>query len=113
MAIQFEVRAEIADKLTALAKARGISVEELLVALLSKPEESQPEIVEPSLEEFERDMDTLAEGLEQLPAEYGGTYSRADIYADQTDVSRRYEHPPEIPASERSNLFCDSQSTSN
>jgi hypothetical protein len=82
MSIQFEVRPEIADKLTALAKARGVSVDELLLSLLSKPESSAPGIVEPSLEEFERDMDALAEDADQLPAEYRGTYSRADIYAD-------------------------------
>lgn len=82
MTIQFEVRPEIADKLTALAEAKGVSVDELLLSLISKPETSEPETAEPSLEEFERDMDALAEGLEQLPAEYRGTYSRADIYVD-------------------------------
>jgi hypothetical protein len=35
-----------------------------------------------SLEEFERDMDLLAEGLEHLPRQYRGTYSREDIYVD-------------------------------
>lgn len=35
-----------------------------------------------SLEEFERDMDLLAEGLENLPLQYRGTYSREDIYTD-------------------------------
>lgn len=35
-----------------------------------------------SLEEFERDMDLLAEGLEHLPVNYRGTYSREDIYLD-------------------------------
>jgi hypothetical protein len=35
-----------------------------------------------SLEEFERDMDLLAEGLEHLPMQYRGTYSREDIYLD-------------------------------
>jgi hypothetical protein len=81
MSIQFEVRPEIADRLTALARARGVSVDELLLSLLRDSAPSA-EIVEPSLEEFERDMDALAEGAEQLPAEYRGTYSRADIYAD-------------------------------
>lgn len=35
-----------------------------------------------SLVEFERDMDLLAEGLEHLPIQYRGTYSREDIYLD-------------------------------
>jgi len=79
MPIQVELRSETADKLTALAKARGVSLDELLLSLLSKPEPLEPDVVKPSLEEFERDMDALAGGLEQLPAEYRGT---SDIYAD-------------------------------
>ena len=35
-----------------------------------------------SLEEFERDMDTLSAGLDHLPSEYRGTYSREDIYLE-------------------------------
>ena len=35
-----------------------------------------------SLADFERDMDLLVQGLEHLPAEYEGTYSREDIYSD-------------------------------
>ena len=35
-----------------------------------------------SLADFERDMDLLAEGLEDLHIQYQGTYSREDIYLD-------------------------------
>jgi hypothetical protein len=35
-----------------------------------------------SLEDFERDMDLMAQGLDHLPAEYQGTYPREDIYSD-------------------------------
>ena len=35
-----------------------------------------------SLEEFDRDMDLLAQGLDHLPSKYEGTYSREDIYSD-------------------------------
>jgi hypothetical protein len=35
-----------------------------------------------SLEDFERDMDLLAQGLEHLPSEYQGNYPREDIYLD-------------------------------
>jgi len=35
-----------------------------------------------SLDEFERDLDLLAEGLDHLPLKYQGTYSREDIYLD-------------------------------
>jgi hypothetical protein len=43
------------------------------------PEQS---LMEWSLAEFERDMDLLSEGLENLPLQYRGTYSREDIYLD-------------------------------
>jgi len=42
----------------------------------------QDAVTEPSMEEFERDMDALAEGLEHLTVGYEGTYSREDIYLD-------------------------------
>lgn len=35
-----------------------------------------------SLAEFERDMDLIAEGLENIGIGYQGTYPRADIYLD-------------------------------
>ena len=82
MSIQLEVRPEIANKLIALAKAKGLSVDDLLHAVLSDLQPLEPQTTEPSLDEFERDMDSLAEGLEQLPAGYRGNYSRDDIYAD-------------------------------
>ncbi len=83
MPIQLEVRPEITDKLTALARARGVSVDELLRAVLDELEPGRDSTTAPSLEEFERDMDAIAEGLEHLSAEYQGTYSRKDIYMDQ------------------------------
>lgn len=82
MPTQLEVRPEIANKLAALAKARGVSVNDLLEEVLNDLEPLQDTMTEPSLEEFERDMDALAEGLEHLPVGYQGTYSREDIYLD-------------------------------
>jgi hypothetical protein len=58
------------------------SVDDLLQEVLDGLELPQAAITEPSLEEFERDMDALAEGLEHLPVGYEETYSRADIYMD-------------------------------
>ena len=81
MATEFEVRPEIADKLAKLAKARGVTLDELLQEVLNRLEPPSDGLNEASLEEFERDMDLLAEGLEHLPA-YRGTYSREDIYLD-------------------------------
>ena len=80
MATPLEIQPDLADKLTTLAKARGVSVDDLLKEII--------ETIEPrsngefSLEEFDRDMDLLTQGLEYLPANYQGTYSREDIYSD-------------------------------
>jgi hypothetical protein len=82
MPTQLEIRPDIAVKLSALAKARGVSVDDLLQEVLDDLEPPRETITEPSLEEFERDMDALAEGLEHLPVGYQGTYSREDIYLD-------------------------------
>jgi hypothetical protein len=81
MSTQLDIPPEVAEKLMALAKARGVSVDELLQEVLDELN-LNGEVVEPSLEEFERDMDALSEGLEHLPAGYQGTYSREDIYLD-------------------------------
>jgi hypothetical protein len=81
MATELEIRPEIVDKLAKLAKARGVTVEELLQDVLNKLGPPPDELTVVSLEDFERDMDLLAEGLEHLPA-YQSTYSRDDIYLD-------------------------------
>lgn len=82
MPTQLEIRPEIAHKLTALAKRRGVSVDDLLQEALVGMEMSQEALTETSLEEFERDIDTLSDGLDHLPVRYQGTYSREDIYMD-------------------------------
>ena len=82
MPTQLEVRPEIADKLSALAKVRGVSVDDLLQEVLDGLELPQDTIAEPSLEEFEQDLDALAEGLEDLEVKCEGSYSREDIYID-------------------------------
>jgi hypothetical protein len=82
MPTQLAVRPEIADKLVALAKARGVSMDDLLQEVLEGLELPQEAFTETSVEEFERDMDALSEGLEHLPVGYQGTYSREDIYLD-------------------------------
>jgi len=63
MPTQIELRPEIADQLAALARARGVSVNDLLQQVLSDIEPPRDALAERSLEEFEQDMDALAEGL--------------------------------------------------
>ena len=82
MPTRLEVRSEIADKLAAIARARGVSVDDLLQVALNGLQLPQEALTEASLEEFERDMDALSEGIEHLPAGYQGTHSRQDIYLD-------------------------------
>jgi hypothetical protein len=82
MSSRLEIQPEIAEQLVALAKAKGISVDQLLREILATLGGIQTETTETSFEEFESDLDALAEGLENLPLQYQGTYPRADIYAD-------------------------------
>jgi hypothetical protein len=81
MATELEIRPEIAEKLAKVAEARGVTIDELLQEVLKNLAPAPVGSTEASLEEFERDMDLLAEGLQHLPA-YQGTYSREDIYLD-------------------------------
>lgn len=82
MSTHIEVQPDVAERLTALAESRGLSVDDLLRSVLAGWDAPRGG-GEPSLDEFERDMDALAEGLDHLPVEYRGTYSRADIYLDR------------------------------
>ena len=80
MVTPLEIQPDLADKLVRLAKARGASVDDLLKEIIETLEpRSNGEF---SLEEFDRDMDLLTQGLEHLPVNYQGTYSREDIYSD-------------------------------
>ena len=80
MATPLEIQPDLADKLTTLAKARGVSVDDLLKEIIETLEpRSNGEF---SLAEFDRDMDLLTQGMEHLPANYQGSYSREDIYSD-------------------------------
>ena len=81
MPTQLEIRPETADKLTDLAKSRGVSVDELLFEMVAEMNSSSSRLDLP-IEEFERDLDALSEGLEELKLEYTGTYPRSDIYLD-------------------------------
>lgn len=80
MTVQLEVTSDIAHILQANALARKLSLEEYLRSLAVTDS-----LINPpsnfSLEEFEKDMDALADGLESLPV-LPDDFSRADIYAD-------------------------------
>jgi hypothetical protein len=67
---------EILESAKRLSAEQRLRLADALLAL------EQPGNGRISLEDFERDMDLMAQGLDHLPAEYQGTYSREDIYSD-------------------------------
>lgn len=79
MTIQIEVAQDTAIMLKANAAMRKISLNDYLRKLAET--DSLAQTANFSLEEFDRDMDQLAAGLESLPV-LPQDFSRADIYAD-------------------------------
>ena len=75
-----EVTRETAAMLRAKATAHRLSLDAYLRILVEKDVAPEP-APQPRLEEFDRDMDALAAGLEGLPV-LPHDFSRADIYAD-------------------------------
>ena len=82
MLAKIEIEQEIAERLNALAKAKGMSVDEYLRKVIEADEDAVNPGARSSLEEFERDMDALAEGLEDLPVLPDEAFSRASFYED-------------------------------
>jgi hypothetical protein len=66
---------EILESAKQLSVAERLRLADALLALA-------PSNGQFSLEDFERDMDLLAQGSDHLPVNYPGTYSRDDIYLD-------------------------------
>ncbi|MGE0883238.1 MAG: hypothetical protein AB7P14_06830 [Blastocatellales bacterium] len=79
MTTQIEVAQDTARMLQANAAARRVSLDDYLRSLAEA--DSLAGLQSPSLEEFDRDMDELAAGLEGLPV-LPEDFSRADIYDD-------------------------------
>ncbi|MBI3949986.1 MAG: hypothetical protein HY314_05975 [Acidobacteria bacterium] len=72
--------AEVLETLKAKAAARGLSLDAYLRTLAER-DVSLTQPPKPTLEEFDRDMDQLASGLDGLPI-LPRDFSRADMYAD-------------------------------
>jgi hypothetical protein len=81
MAVVLELKPDVERRVTEQAVSRGVSVESFLTSLieqavlLSGPPDA-------TLEEFEADMDSLAEGSDDLPVLPPGAFSRESIYGD-------------------------------
>jgi len=81
MTLTIEIKPEIEARIYAEASANNLSVEEFVQRIVEN-NFVENGFTEVSLEEFERNMDLLAEGSENLLPVYSGTYSREDIYLD-------------------------------
>ncbi len=82
MSAKLDIKPEVAERLTAEANERGVSVEAFLEALL---DEAQAVPVRPSratFEEFKSTLDALAEGSEARPVLSDEATARKGIYAD-------------------------------
>jgi len=82
MTVTLELRPELEQRIAVEARARGLTIEAYLTAVIE--EATLPATPHGStLEQFEADMDALAEGSDQLPVLPPEAFTREVIYADQ------------------------------
>jgi hypothetical protein len=79
MMTRIEIEQGTAERLAQKAKSTGVSVDSLLKHMLELTDLTQSR--EMTLEEFDRVLDELAAGSENLPP-LPTNFSRADIYLD-------------------------------
>ena len=79
MMTRIEIEQDTAERLAEKAKSTGISVDSLLNNLLDTSDLTARDAV--TLEQFDRILDELAAGPENIPA-LPSDFSRADIYLD-------------------------------
>lgn len=79
MMTRIEIEQDTAERLAKKAKSTGISVDSLLNNLLDTSDLTTRDAV--TLEEFDRILDELAAGPEDIPP-LPSDFSRADIYLD-------------------------------
>jgi hypothetical protein len=80
MIVTLELKPEVERRVLAQAAAQGVSLEAYLASVIEGALPIEPE--EGSLEEFEADMDALAEGSELLPVLPPEAFSRESIYGN-------------------------------
>jgi hypothetical protein len=79
MVTRIEIEQDTAERLANKAKSKGLSVDSLLKNLLDRTDSTPQAMV--TFEEFDRVLDELAAGPEDLPP-LPADFSRADIYLD-------------------------------
>lgn len=81
MSATIELEPELIERLTEKAKEQGQSVNDLLRKMIDESEALPSQADEYSMEEFEADLNALADGTEHLPT-LPEDFSREDIYCD-------------------------------
>ena len=82
MSATIELEPDLIERLMEKAKEQGQSVNDLLRKLIDEMEALPSKADEYSMEEFEADLNALAEGTEHLPP-LPENFSREDIYFDR------------------------------
>lgn len=94
-AILKQIKPETIALIEANAARLGISVDDYLRRLLPTGEQELALKADAEDDEFEADMKSFSEGTENLP-ETNGTYSREDIYADDSAEEREIKRQKSI-----------------
>lgn len=81
MTLTIKIKPKIEAQIYAEASANNLSVEEFVQRIVENSF-TENNFTEVPLEEFERNLDLLAEGSENFSSRYNGAYWREGIYLD-------------------------------
>lgn len=81
MTLTIKIKPKIEARIYAEASANNLSVEEFVEKIVEN-NFAENNLAEISLEEFERNLDSLAKDSINFHSAYNGTYPREDIYLD-------------------------------
>jgi len=94
-AILEQIKPETIALIETQAAQSGLSIDEYLRRLLPTNEQNLAMKPEANDDEFEADMKSFSEGTENLP-EHNGTYSREEIYAEDSTEEREAKRQKSI-----------------
>jgi hypothetical protein len=81
MTITVELKPDVEERVLALAKAQGIPLETYLAAVI-EAQVLPARRRRPTLEEFEADLEAMAEGTDEIPVLPPEALTREAIYGD-------------------------------
>jgi hypothetical protein len=84
MSITIDVNHEVEEKLQAQAIERGVPMKELVESLVVEAAQRAAGMRNhrPSVDEFEADMNALADGLDHIPPLHPDAFSREAMYSE-------------------------------